>query len=171
MQGSNNKLISDMDRIRRACLVALVSIIATALLATVAAGTANAENGFTNTAASQKALARLVKDIDLLRPALEAKSKVSSDGYYMIRRGETLDGIIANALPGLPLRKNILRQAIVRANPHAFKRRNPNWMYAGKRIKLPDSGDIHRVIFTQSSDKMDKAKSAREERKTWVHYP
>jgi hypothetical protein len=36
---------------------------------------------------------------------------------------------------------------------------------------LPDSGDIHRVIFTQSSDKMDKAKSAREERKTWVHYP
>jgi hypothetical protein len=89
----------------------------------------------------------------------------------MIRRGETLDGIIASALPGLPLRKNILRQAVVLANPHAFKRRNPNWMYAGKRIKLPDSGDIHRVIFTQSSDKMDKAKSAREERKTWVHYP
>ena len=53
MQGSNNKLISDMDRIRRACLVALVSIIATALLATVAAGTANAENGFTNTAANE----------------------------------------------------------------------------------------------------------------------
>ena len=46
MQGFNNKLISAMDRIRRACLVALIAIIATALLATVAAGTANAENGW-----------------------------------------------------------------------------------------------------------------------------
>ena len=160
-----------MDKIRRACLVALISALTTALFAAAMAGTAHADS-----LSSEKALARLVKDIELLRPALAPSSEaagatVTADGYYMIRRGDSLDRIIARVLPQTPVRKNILRQAIISANPHAFKRKNPNWMYAGKRIKLPDSDDIHKVIFTQPSNKLDKAKAARDERKNWVHFP
>ncbi|MDC1143990.1 hypothetical protein OAT22_02920 [Porticoccaceae bacterium] len=171
MRRLQKQMMSGMERVRRVFLVAIISAIVTALLAAFAAGTAHANPSLANMTDSKKALARLVKDIDLLRPALAAKSESTADGYYLIRRGETLDGIIARTLPDLPLRKNILQQAIVLANPHAFKRKNPNWMYAGKRIKLPGAEEIHHVIFTQSRDKLDSAKISREERKSWVHYP
>jgi hypothetical protein len=155
-----------MTFMRKVFLLALISIILSALVSVVAAGTAQAQ-----TASTKKALAQLIKDIDLLRPALAAKSEKSQDGYYMIRRGETLDGIIAKVLPSMPLRKSIIRQAIVLANPHAFKRRNPNWMYADKKIKLPDTKDIHRVIFIEPSNGMAKAKNSRQQRQDWVHFP
>ena len=151
---------------RKIFLLGLISIILSALLSVVAAGTAQAQ-----TASTKKALAQLIKDIDLLRPALAAKAEKSQDGYYTIRRGETLDGIIAKVLPSMPLRKSIIRQAIVLANPHAFKRRNPNWMYADKKIKLPDTKDIHRVIFIEPSNGMAKAKNSRQQRQDWVHFP
>jgi hypothetical protein len=155
-----------MTFMRKVFLLALISIILSALVSVVAAGTAQAQ-----TASTKKALAQLIKDIDLLRPALAAKAEESQDGYYTIRRGETLDGIIAKVLPSMPLRKSIIRQAIVLANPHAFKRRNPNWMYADKKIKLPDTKDIHRVIFIEPSNGMAKAKNSRQQRQDWVHFP
>jgi hypothetical protein len=155
-----------MTFMRKVFLLALISIILSALVSVVAAGTAQAQ-----TASTKKALAQLIKDIDLLRPALADKAEKSQDGYYMIRRGETLDGIIAKVLPSMPLRKSIIRQAIVLANPHAFKRRNPNWMYADKKIKLPDTKDIHRVIFIEPSNGMAKAKNSRQQRQDWVHFP
>lgn len=173
MRRLQEQMMSGMEKVRRIFLVAIISAIATALLAAFSAGTAHANPtaNFANMTDSKKALARLVKDIDLLRPALAAKSEEAVDGYYLIRRGDTLNGIIAKTLPDVPLRKQILQQAIVLANPHAFKRKNPNWMYADKRIKLPGPEEIHHVIFTQSRVKLDKAKSTREERKSWVHYP
>jgi hypothetical protein len=155
-----------MTFMRKVFLLALISIILSALVSVVAAGTAQAQ-----TASTKKALAQLIKDIDLLRPALADNAEKSQDGYYMIRRGETLDGIIAKVLPSMPLRKSIIRQAIVLANPHAFKRRNPNWMYADKKIKLPDTKDIHRVIFIEPSNGMAKAKNSRQQRQDWVHFP
>jgi hypothetical protein len=89
----------------------------------------------------------------------------------MIRHGDTLDGIIARVLPDLPLRKKILRDAVVQANPHAFKRKNPNWMYANKKIKLPDTNDIHNVIFTGKNKLKSALKSDEQARQSWVHYP
>ena len=164
---TTNPLITNiMAFLRKLFLLGLISIILSALVSVVAAGTAQAQ-----TANTKKALAQLIKDIDLLRPALAAKAEKSQDGYYIIRRGETLDGIIAKILPSMPLRKNIIRQAIVLANPHAFKRRNPNWMYANKKIKLPDAKDIHRVIFIQPDKSMAKAKNSRQQPQDWVHFP
>jgi hypothetical protein len=157
---------NSMVVIRKVFLISIISVIASALAAVLSAGTAYAES-----ASTKKALDQLFKDIDRLKPVLTERASVTEDGYYLIRHGETLDGIIARVLPNLPLRKKILREAVVHANPHAFKRKNPNWMYANKRIKLPDSGDIHNVIFTRSNKKLNRKKTAREERKSWVHYP
>ena len=164
---SINPLVTNIITfIRKVLLLGLISILLSVLVSLVAAGTAQAQ-----TASTKKALAQLVKDIDLLRPALAAKAEKSQDVYYTIRRGETLDGIIAKVLPSMSLRKNIIQQAIVLANPHAFKRRNPNWMYADKKIKLPDTKDIHRVIFIQPDKSTAKAKNSRQQRQDWVHFP
>ncbi len=152
--------------IRKVFLISIISVIASALAAVLSAGTAYAQS-----ASTDRALNQLLKDIDRLKPALNERATVTEDGYYTIRHGETLDGIIARVLPNLPLRKKILREAIVHANPHAFKRKNPNWMYANKKIKLPDGHDIKNVIFKGSSNKNDDQKTDREERKSWVHFP
>ena len=115
---------------------------------------------------AERALAQLVKDIKRAQPALANNS--SEDGYYTTRPGDTVDMILNRMLPNMPVRRDILRKALVKANPHAFKRSNPNWMYANKKLKLPGATDIHNVVFTdQANDK----KSNQEERLSWVKYP
>ena len=76
--------------------------------------------------------------------------------------------ILLRMLPNMPVKKAILRQALVKANPHAFKRSNPNWMYAGKRLRLPTADDIHNVVFVKQSS---KNKSKPNGRLSWVRYP
>jgi Tfp pilus assembly protein FimV len=115
---------------------------------------------------AERALARLMKDVQRLEPQL-AKNQ-SEDGYYRTQLGDTVDMILLRMLPNMPVKKAILRQALVKANPHAFKRSNPNWMYAGKRLRLPTADDIHNVVFIKQSN---KTKSKPNERLSWVKYP
>ena len=79
-----------------------------------------------------------------------------------------MDMILQTMLPNMPVKKAILRQALVKANPHAFKRSNPNWMYANKKLRLPGADDIHNVIFVEQAE---NKKSKRDERLSWVKYP
>ena len=115
---------------------------------------------------AQRALARLMKDVQLLQPQMMKNQ--SKDGYYRTQPGDTVDMILQRMLPNMPVKKTILRQALVQANPHAFKRNNPNWMYAGKRLRLPGADDIHNVVFVK---KVNKVELKANERKTWVSYP
>lgn len=115
---------------------------------------------------AERALARLMKDVQRLEPQL-AKNQ-SEDGYYRTQPGDTVDMILLRMLPNMPVKKAILRQALVKANPHAFKRSNPNWMYAGKRLRLPVADDIHNVVFIKQSN---KNKPKPNERLSWVKYP
>lgn len=115
---------------------------------------------------AERALAQLMKDVQRLQPAL-AQVK-SEDGYYTTRRGDTVDMILKRMLPNMPVKKAILRQALVKANPHAFKRSNPNWMYANKRLRLPGAKDIHNVIFVEQSGRKN---SKSDERLSWIKYP
>jgi hypothetical protein len=62
----------------------------------------------------------------------------------------------------------MLKRAIVFANPHAFKRSNPNWMYSGKKLKLPDAEDIRDLIFT---DAAQDAMSKGDKRDEWIRFP
>ena len=79
-------------------------------------------------------------------------------------------GIILNFLSGvvLPIITSMLKRAIVFANPHAFKRSNPNWMYSGKKLKLPDAEDIRDLIFT---DAAQDAMSKGDKRDEWIRFP
>ena len=115
-----------------------------------------------------EALAQLVKDIRLMTPTMAA---AFADGRYITKKGDTLDRIIAQTMDDTPVRREILMKAIVHANPHAFKRKNPNWMYADKQLKLPTAEDIHRVVFNNSGGLLDAKKAAHAERQSWVQFP
>lgn len=119
---------------------------------------------------SKIALSQLLRDIDNLQPQLTAQLDSSAEGYYTTRGGDTLDRIIDRLMPSVPLRRSILRSAIVAANPHAFKRNNPHWMYANKQIELPDSEAIKAVIFKQTKSQNTPVTMA-DNRKQWVRYP
>ena len=116
----------------------------------------------------EEALAQLVKDIRLMTPTLKAAFK---DGRYITKPGDTLDMIIAQTMDENPVRKELLRKAIVHANPHAFKRKNPNWMYANRQLKLPTADDIHSVVFKDSGGILSKKRAEQSERQSWVKFP
>lgn len=116
----------------------------------------------------EEALAQLVKDIRLMTPTL---AEAFADGRYITKKGDTLDRIIAQTMVDNPVRKEILMKAIVRANPHAFKRKNPNWMYANKQLKLPTADDIHQVVFNNSGGILNAKKAAHADRQSWVQFP
>jgi len=94
---------------------------------------------------------------------------VKTGGTYQVRRGETLDMVIRKVAPNSPLQRSLLRQAFVKANPHAFRRNNPNWMYAGAVLKVPDIDDLRRVIFKDSPGSLKKNVS--DEKAGWVRFP
>ena len=94
---------------------------------------------------------------------------VKTGGTYQVRRGETLDMVIRKVAPNSPLQRSLLRQAFVKANPHAFRRNNPNWMYAGVVLKVPDIDDLRRVIFKDSPGSLKKNVS--DEKARWVRFP
>ena len=125
--------------------------------------------------ATEDALKQLVKDIEDLRKApasglKDKKNEVSGlvAGSYVTKPGDTLNRIILKQLPDLPLQRNIVRMAIVKANPHAFKRKNPNWMYAGKTLRLPNAEDIRSVVFRDTAVKQKNFTSKPD---SWIKYP
>lgn len=94
---------------------------------------------------------------------------LQTSGTYRVRRGETLDRVIRRLAPNSPLQRNVLRAAFVRANPHAFRRNNPNWMYAGAVLKIPDVEHLRQVIFKETPG--DLKKDISDEKADWVRFP
>lgn len=136
-----------------------------------------------------QAVSRLLKDIEteveVLRvpvPAATVKAekaagpaagisnaKIVTDGTHRVRRGETLDMVIRKVAPNSSIQPRILRQAFVRANPQAFRRGNPNWLYAGALLRIPDIEHLRQVIFKTSPNRLKKNIS--DEKAGWVRFP
>jgi len=108
--------------------------------------------------------------VDLSNQMQSQNPRLSSDGStYAVKRGETLDQVIRRLAPNSELRLSMLRRAFVQANPHAFRRNNPNWMYSGAVLKVPDLDDLRRVIFKDSVGSLKKNVS--DEKAGWVRFP
>ena len=84
------------------------------------------------------------------------------------RRGDSLSEILEKIAQGSNINPSLLKRAFVAANPRAFKRSNPNWMYANKTMRIPGVEDIKRVIF---KDQPDNKSSAKDSYEGWVRYP
>ena len=96
------------------------------------------------------------------------ESSLNQSGFYIVQSGDTLDEIIMKLVGETPIRNRILRDAFVQANPNSFRNRNPNYMLAGVRLRVPDSGDILELLFDMNSPTM---RSANQSRDNWVHFP
>ena len=120
------------------------------------------------------ALSRMIADLEksLELAAVEAKEDaVAEDGTYVVKNGDYLDKIINNTVGQSPLRRDILRSAFVRANPHAFMRSNPNWLLADKKLRVPDADDIKKVIFTDESRRNKTRRDGANPYEGWIQYP
>ena len=133
-----------------------------------------------------QAVSRLLKDIqtevEVLKVPVPAKAQSDTDasanasgteivtnGTHRVRRGETLDMVIRKVAPNSAIQPRILRQAFVRANPHAFRRGNPNWLYAGAVLQVPDIEHLRQIIFKSSPNRLKKNIS--DEKAGWVRFP
>ena len=122
------------------------------------------------THASGGSNARVSTDSKKLQSSVLQRIGQTKASHYDVQSGDTLDGIIKGQLSDNPVHKDILRQAIVLANPKAFRRNNPHWLYANRKIKLPEVADIHRAVFKQSAIQ-DELLGRIESKKYWVRYP
>jgi len=133
-----------------------------------------------------QAVSRLLKDIqtevEVLKVPVPAKAQSDTDasanasgteivtnGTHRVRRGETLDMVIRKVAPNSAIQPRILRQAFVRANPHAFRRGKPNLLYAGAVLQVPDIEHLHQVIFKSSPNRLKK--NINDEKAGWVRFP
>lgn len=133
-----------------------------------------------------QAVSRLLKDIqqevEVLKVPVPSKAQANTEGQadksggqivtngtHRVRRGETLDMVIRKVVPNSAIQPRILRQAFVRANPHAFRRGNPNWLYAGAVLQVPDIEHLRQVIFKNSPNRLKKNIS--DEKAGWVRFP
>ena len=120
------------------------------------------------------ALSRMIGDLErsLEAAALAAEEDaVAEDGTYAVKNGDYLDKIINQTVGKSPLRRDILRSAFVRANPHAFMRSNPNWLLANKKLRVPETDDIKKVIFTDESRRNKDKNSSANPYEGWIQYP
>ena len=120
------------------------------------------------------ALSRMIADLErqLEEAAAVAKEdEVAPDGTYVVKEGDYLDKIINQTVGSSPLRRDILRRAFVRANPHAFMRSNPNWLLANKRLRVPEADDVKKVIFTDESRRTSKQRKSVNPYEGWIQYP
>tara|TARA_B110000967_G_scaffold203831_1_gene245190 strand:+ start:66 stop:500 length:435 start_codon:yes stop_codon:yes gene_type:complete len=115
-----------------------------------------------------RALEILLADYDI-DGNLEVRDEGAlNSGYYLVQPGDTLDEIILKLVGETTIRKGILREAFVYANPNSFRNKNPNYMLAGIRLRVPDADDIIALLFDMNSPKMRDINQSRE---SWVRFP
>ena len=92
-----------------------------------------------------EALAQLLRGFAQLEGEL---ARVQFGGErYRVQPGDTLDEIIFKTLGDLSVRHEVVRDAFVRANPRAFRRKNPNYLLAGVELRVPGAEDFRAVVF------------------------
>jgi Tfp pilus assembly protein FimV len=125
------------------CTTLGVELVDSAELAELKSNAAPAEETI-DEAELDDALSRMVADLERQleeAAALAKEDEVAPDGTYVVKKGDYLDKIINQTVGSSPLRRDILRRAFVRANPHAFMRSNPNWLLANKRLRVPEADE------------------------------
>lgn len=91
------------------------------------------------------ALAQLLRGFATLEGELGRVPQAG--GRYRVQPGDTLDDIIFRTLGDLPIRHEVVRDAFIRANPRAFRRKNPNYLFAGVELRIPGARDFRAVVF------------------------
>ena len=65
---------------------------------------------------------------------------------HKVKEGESLSGILNKYYKNTGLNMRVLELAIIEINKHAFVRNNPNFLFAGKKIKIPSINEIMNLV-------------------------
>ena len=109
------------------------------------------------------ALAQLLRGFAVLEGEL-ARTPLAGN-RYRVQPGDTLDEIIFKTLGDLSVRHQVVRDAFIRANPRAFRRKNPNYLLAGVELRIPGAEDFRAVVFD------DPQVGQTIERRRMIRYP
>ena len=109
------------------------------------------------------ALAQLLRGFAVLEGEL-ARTPLAGN-RYRVQPGDTLDEIIFKTLGDLSVRHEVVRDAFIRANPRAFRRKNPNYLLAGVELRIPGAEDFRAVVFD------DPQVGQTSDRRRMIRYP
>ena len=96
---------------------------------------------------------------------------------YTVREGDTLDKIIRLHMGNSPLRIELLRDAVVKQNPHAFVKGSTKVLLAHAVITVPNHTELLQKQLGSAMPLADptppaaSTSMAEDRRKTWVRYP
>ena len=96
---------------------------------------------------------------------------------YTVREGDTLDKVIRLHMGNSPLRIEILRDAVVKQNPHAFVKGSTKVLLANAVITVPNHNELLQKQLGSAMPVADptppaaSTSMAEDRRKTWVRYP
>jgi len=96
---------------------------------------------------------------------------------YTVREGDTLDKIIRLHMGNSPLRIEILREAVVKQNPHAFVKGSTKVLLANAVITVPNHTELLQkqlgsaVPVAEPAPAASSTSMVEDRRKTWVRYP
>ena len=75
---------------------------------------------------------------------------------HIVLKNETLSDIMLNYYGTKSFNNSILSLAIVHFNAKAFVRRNPNYLYSGKKLYLPSINEIKNLIIKKNNNHNNK---------------
>ncbi len=121
------------------------------------------------------ALAAVARPAAAAEPAATpgtSRSAIDTARMYVVMQGDTLDRIVNKTMASSPLKPELLREALVAANPQAITAgRNPR-LKPGTVLQLPDHEALLRRTVQPLLPPPEQAVNAEADaRKRWVRYP
>lgn len=108
-------------------------------------------------------------------PAVETHAMAPARTYTVVA-GDTLDRVVQKTMGSSPLKVELLRQALVQANPQGIAPgRNPR-LKVGTVLQLPDHDALLRAVALPALQQAEALPpqaggAAGDNRKRWVRYP
>jgi len=65
---------------------------------------------------------------------------------HMVKEGESLSEILNRYYGNTGLNMRIIQLSLTEINKHAFVRNNPNYLFSGKKLKIPSINEIMNLV-------------------------
>ena len=110
----------------------------------------NVSSSFPESAELEQALKNMLSRLVQSPDVPNSKGRGWVRGIYHVKKGDTLSAIANDSVKGTDIRSDFILDAIVKLNPSAFIRGNPNWMLAGSKLSFPKAKDFGRLFFVKT---------------------
>ena len=77
---------------------------------------------------------------------------------HLVETGDSLSGIINKYYKNTGLNMRIVEISIIEINKKAFVRNNPNYLFAGKKLKIPSLNEMMNLVKKESDKNQNNGK-------------